>query len=48
MDEISVRGLLLLLVGALAGYAAFRHPELGAAIGVAVIVVALLHDLLAK
>ncbi|MFG2306716.1 hypothetical protein [Actinacidiphila glaucinigra] len=48
MDQISVRALLLLLVGAITAYIAFRDPALGAAIGVAVVVVALLQDLLGK
>jgi hypothetical protein len=48
VDQISVRSLLLLLVGGITTYVAFRNPGLGVAIGVAVVVVALLHDLLAK
>ncbi|MDG5808248.1 hypothetical protein P9869_37500 [Streptomyces ossamyceticus] len=39
---------VLLGVGALVAYVAFRHPGLGVAIGMRVIVTALLHELLAK
>ncbi|WP_180304064.1 hypothetical protein [Streptomyces sp. JV178] len=48
MEQISTRMLVLLGAGALTTYVAFRHPGLGVAIGVGVIVMALLHELLAK
>lgn len=48
MDQISTRMLVLLGMGALTTYIAFHHPGLGVAIGVGVIVMALLHELLAK
>ncbi|MGJ5833786.1 hypothetical protein [Streptomyces ossamyceticus] len=48
MDQISTRMLVLLGVGALTMYVAYHHPGLGVAIGVGVIVMALLHELLAK
>ena len=47
-DESSLRTLTLLPVGAFTTYVVLRHPELGAAIGVGVIVVALLHSLLGR
>lgn len=46
MDQISTRTLLLALVGALTVYVALRNPALGAALGVGVVVVALLKDFL--
>lgn len=45
-DQISVRMVVLLLVGALTVAIALYHPALGAAIGVGVIVVALLNELM--
>ncbi|MFD5521472.1 hypothetical protein [Streptomyces sp. NPDC127066] len=48
MDQISTRMLVLLGMGALTTYVAFHHPALGVAIGVGVIVMALLHDVLGK
>ncbi|MFD3535983.1 hypothetical protein [Streptomyces sp. NPDC058664] len=48
MDQISVRALLLLLVGGITAYMAFHNPALGVAVGVAVVVMALLHELLAR
>ncbi|MFJ2833582.1 hypothetical protein ACIPC1_39595 [Streptomyces sp. NPDC087263] len=47
-NQISVRMVVLLLVGGLTVYVACRNPELGIAIGVGVIVVTLLHLLLGK
>ncbi|MFJ7205254.1 hypothetical protein ACIQWR_17130 [Streptomyces sp. NPDC098789] len=41
--KISTRTLVLLLIGALTAYVALRNPALGAAIGVGVVVVALLQ-----
>ncbi|MGW2769167.1 hypothetical protein [Streptomyces sp. NPDC001275] len=46
--QISVRMLLLLLIGALTVYTAFHHPELGVAIGVGAVVVALVHQMLGR
>ncbi|CAL9480514.1 hypothetical protein SUDANB120_03043 [Streptomyces sp. enrichment culture] len=46
MDQISTRTLLLVVVGALTVYAALRNPALGVALGVGVVVVALLKDFL--
>lgn len=46
MDRISTRSLLLLLVGAFTVYLVLEHPTVGAALGVAAAVVALLHELL--
>ncbi|MET7299650.1 hypothetical protein [Embleya sp. NPDC005575] len=48
MDEISVRTLLLVLIGVLTGYAAWRDPSLGVALTVAVVVVGLVHELLSR
>ncbi|TGB18983.1 hypothetical protein E4099_01240 [Streptomyces palmae] len=48
MDQISVRMVLLLLVGGLTAFAVLHHPGLGAAIAVATAVVALLHELMAR
>ncbi|MFE2584892.1 hypothetical protein [Streptomyces sp. NPDC059378] len=47
-SQISVRTLLLVLVGALTVYMAFCHPELGVGIGVSVVVVALVQQLLGR
>ncbi len=47
-NQISVRMVLLLLVGGLTIYVTLRDPELGIAIGVGVVVVTLLHQLLGK
>ncbi|MGY3337773.1 hypothetical protein ACVW0K_003872 [Streptomyces filamentosus] len=47
MDErINTRTVVLLLVGALTVYVALQNPALGIAIGVGVVVVALLHQLM--
>ncbi|MFI5521977.1 hypothetical protein [Streptomyces platensis] len=48
MDQISNRTLLLMLVAAFTGYVVLEHPALGAALGVTVAVVTLLHELLRK
>ncbi|WP_406730413.1 hypothetical protein [Streptomyces sp. NBC_01794] len=48
MDQISTRSLLLMFVGAFTVYSVLHHPALGAALGVAVVVVALLHELLGR
>ncbi|MEU8913985.1 hypothetical protein [Streptomyces nigrescens] len=47
-EEISVRTLVLLLVGAITVYIARRDPELGAALLVGVGVVTLLHVLMRR
>ncbi|GGU44499.1 hypothetical protein [Streptomyces violascens] len=47
-DQISVRTVVLLLVGALTVVVAVRDPELGVAIGIGVVVVTLLHQLMGK
>lgn len=46
-SQISV-GMLLPLIGALTVYADFHNPELGVAIGVGAVVVALVHHLLGR
>ncbi|MFJ9945471.1 hypothetical protein [Streptomyces erythrochromogenes] len=46
MQQISTRTLLLVVVGALTVYVALRNPALGAALGIGVVVVALLKDFL--
>ncbi|WP_199780853.1 MULTISPECIES: hypothetical protein [unclassified Streptomyces] len=46
MDQISTRTLVLAVVGALTVYIALRNPAMGAALGIGVVVVALLKDLL--
>ncbi|MGW2826334.1 hypothetical protein ACWC24_35920 [Streptomyces sp. NPDC001443] len=48
MDHISTRTLLLMLVGAFTVYLVLNHPALGAALGVAVAVVTLLHAFLRR
>lgn len=48
MDQFSSRTLLLALVGTTTVYLALLSPQLGAAIGAAVALVALLHDLSKK
>ncbi|MEV8435059.1 hypothetical protein [Streptomyces chartreusis] len=45
-DQISVRMVVLLLVGVLTVVVALYHPVLGGAIGVGVVVVALLNELM--
>ncbi|MEU0589775.1 hypothetical protein [Streptomyces sp. NPDC006132] len=45
MNQISTRTLLLMLVAAFTVYVVLEHPALGAALGTAVAVVALLHEL---
>lgn len=45
-NQISVRMVVLLLVGGITVYAAVCNPELGVAIGIGVVVVALLHQLM--
>ncbi|GGZ29069.1 hypothetical protein [Streptomyces nitrosporeus] len=47
-DQISVRMVVLLLVGALTVVVALYHPALGAAIGIGVVVVALLNELMSR
>ncbi|MCI0384738.1 hypothetical protein [Streptomyces sp. CNQ085] len=47
-DQISVRMVVLLLVGALTVVVALYHPALGAAIGIGVVVVALLNELMGR
>jgi hypothetical protein len=47
-DQISVRMVVLLLVGAITVVVALHHPALGAAIGVGVVVVALLNELMGR
>ncbi|MEU0119099.1 hypothetical protein ABZ281_02195 [Streptomyces sp. NPDC006265] len=47
-DQISVRMVVLLLVGALTVVVALQNPALGAAIGVGVVVVALLNELMGR
>lgn len=47
-NQISVRTMVLLLVGGFTVYVAMRDPELGVAVGVGVVVVALLHQLLGR
>ncbi|MFE2470279.1 hypothetical protein ACFXKC_32375 [Streptomyces sp. NPDC059340] len=47
-SQISVRMLLLLVIGALTVFVARHDPELGVAIGVGAVVVALVHELLGK
>jgi hypothetical protein len=47
-DQISVRMVVLLVVGAITVVVALRHPALGAAIGVGVVVVALLNELMGR
>lgn len=47
-DQISVRMIVLLLVGAITVVIALDHPALGAAIGVGVVVVALLNELMGR
>lgn len=46
--QISLRALILLLIGGMTVYVCFRSPALGVAIGVGVVVVALLHELLER
>ncbi|MFF7887973.1 hypothetical protein ACH40F_41970 [Streptomyces sp. NPDC020794] len=48
MKHISTRIVLLMLVGVVTVYLVWNHPALGAALGVAVAVVTLLHELLRK
>lgn len=48
MDQISVRTVVLLLVGGLTAFAVFCHPGLGTAIAVAATVVVLLHELMGR
>ncbi|MFF9364608.1 hypothetical protein [Streptomyces griseoluteus] len=47
-DQISVRMVVLLSVGALTVVVALHYPALGAAIGVGVVVVALLNELMGR
>ncbi|WCD97528.1 hypothetical protein PGH47_18355 [Streptomyces sp. HUAS 31] len=47
-DQISVRMLVLLLIGTVTVYVALRDPSMGVAIGVGAVVVALVHELLGK
>ncbi|MFF5019749.1 hypothetical protein [Streptomyces sp. NPDC001165] len=47
-SQISVRMLLLHLIGALTVHMAFHQQELGVAIGVGAVVVALVHQLLGR
>lgn len=47
-DGLSQRTVLLLTVGFLVVAVAFRNPELGAAIGVGAVVIALLHQLMGE
>ncbi|MBL3670860.1 hypothetical protein JL475_33890 [Streptomyces sp. M2CJ-2] len=47
-DQISVRMMVLLLVGALTVVVALNHPALGAATGVGVVVVTLLNELMGR
>jgi len=47
-DQISVRMVVLLLVGALTVGVALYHPAFGAALGVGVVVVALLNELMGR
>lgn len=48
MDQIRTRTLLLMLTGAFTVYLVLQYPALGAALGVAVAVVTLLHELLRR
>ena len=48
MDQISKRTLLLILVGVFTAYLVLEHPAVGAALGTAAAVVALMHQLLRK
>lgn len=47
-DQISVRMVMLLLVGTLTVVVALHHPAVGAAIGVGAIVVTLLNELMGR
>jgi hypothetical protein len=47
-DQISVRMVVLLLVGALTVVVALHHPALGVAIGLGVVVVTLLNELMGR
>lgn len=46
MDQISIRAVVLLLVGGLTAFVAFHDPAAGVAIAVAAVVIALLHQLM--
>lgn len=46
MDQISIRTIVLLLVGGLTAFVAFHDPATGVAIAVAAAVIALLHQLM--
>ncbi|MET8615827.1 hypothetical protein [Streptomyces misionensis] len=45
-DQINMRMVVLLLTGAVTVIIALQHPAVGAAIGVGVVVVALLNQLM--
>ncbi|MFE7033973.1 hypothetical protein ACFU9Y_27005 [Streptomyces sp. NPDC057621] len=47
-DQISLRMVVLLLVGALTVVVALHHPALGAAIAVGAVVIALLNELMGR
>ncbi|MFE0578990.1 hypothetical protein [Streptomyces sp. NPDC058874] len=46
-DQFSVRAILLLVVGTIAGVLAYQRPDIGTAVVVGIGVVGLLHLLLA-
>lgn len=46
--QFSQRAIILLIVGAATAYLSYRDPALGVALGVGVVVVALLHQLMSK
>ncbi|MFD3940500.1 hypothetical protein ACFWSF_37565 [Streptomyces sp. NPDC058611] len=46
-DQLSLRAVLLIIVGTVAGYLAYQRPAIGPALVVGVGVVGLLHLLLA-
>lgn len=48
MDHIGKRTLFLMLVGVFTVCLVLEHPAVGAALGVAVAVVTLLHEILRK
>ena len=48
MDQLSMRSLVLAMAGGLTTYVVLRHPSLGAALGIAIAVVALLNELLGR
>ncbi len=48
MDQLSTRTLLLILVGVFTTYVILEYPAIGGALGAAVAVVTLLHELLRK